>query len=215
MVATAPPGIDASPRTACCDVRPVAVRQRRLLAVVLAVNAAMFVGELVAGILAHSTALLADSADMLGDAIAYAFSLYVVGRGPVWQVRGARLKGAIMAAFGIGVLLEVASKLVQGVTPRAEIMSGVGLLALLANAAVLGALWRHRADDLNMRSVWLCSRNDVIANGGVLLAAVGVHLTGTPWPDIVIGLAIASLFLASAVGVLRAARRTLAPSRST
>jgi Co/Zn/Cd efflux system component len=182
--------------------------------VVLAINLAMFVVELAAGLLAHSTALLADSADMLGDAIVYGFSLYVIGRGPAWQARAALLKGTIMAAFGAGILVEVGTKLVRGVTPSAELMSGVGLLALAANASVLGFLWRHRADDLNMRSVWLCSRNDVVANAGVILAALAVALTGSAWPDIVIGLAIAGLFVASAVDVIRAALRPVASSRA-
>ncbi|HEV8474911.1 MAG TPA: cation transporter [Methylomirabilota bacterium] len=189
----------------CCEVRPIHERQRSVLRVVLWINAAMFVLEFGAGVVAHSTALLADSVDMLGDAIVYGFSLYVIGRGPAWQARGALLKGGIMAAFGVGVLVEVGAKLARGVTPSATLMSGVGLLALVANGAVLLFLWRHRADDLNMRSVWLCSRNDVVANAAVLLAALGVGLTGSPWPDIAVGLGIASLFIASAIGVVRAA----------
>lgn len=194
----------------CCEIRPVADRQRRVLRLVLAINLAMFLVELTAGLLAHSTALLADSADMLGDALVYAFSLYVIGRGAAWQARAALLKGGIMAAFGAGILVEVGTKLARGVTPSADVMSGVGLLALAANASVLAMLWRHRADDINMRSVWLCSRNDVMANAGVLLAALGVALTGSAWPDIAMGLGIAGLFVASAVGVIRAAFRPFA-----
>ena len=191
----------------CCEVHPVHNRQRRVLRVVLAINAAMFLVEMVAGVMAQSTALLADSADMLGDTIVYGFSLYVIARGPVWQARAALLKGVIMAAFGVGILVEVGTKLARGVTPSADLMSGIGLLALAANASVLVFLWRHRADDLNMRSVWLCSRNDVVANAGVLLAALGVALTGSAWPDIAVGLGIAGLFVASAVGVILAALR--------
>ena len=189
----------------CCEIRPVEARQRRILHVVLWINALMFLVELVAGIMAHSTALLGDSVDMLGDAIVYGFSLYVIGRGPVWQTRGALLKGAIMALFAAGIGVEVVLKIARGVTPGAEVMSIVGLVALAANGAVLLALWRHRGDDLNMRSAWLCSRNDVVANAGVLVAALGVALTGTAWPDIVVGVGIASLVGASAVHVLRAA----------
>lgn len=196
----------------CCEVQPVHDDQRRVLRLVLAVNAAMFLIELVAGLAARSTALLADSADMLGDAMVYGFSLYAVARGPVWQARAALLKGGIMGAFAVGIAAEVAAKLARGVTPSAEVMSGVGALALAANGAVLLALWRHRADDLNMRSVWLCSRNDVAANGGVLLAALGVALTGSAWPDVATGLAIAALFATSALGVIRAALRRPAPS---
>jgi len=199
----------------CCEVRPVESRQRRTLIGVLAANAVMFAVEIVAALVAHSTSLLADSADMLGDVIVYAFSLYVIGRGVVWQTRAALLKGGIMAVFGAGVLVEAVAKLVSGVTPDGGIMSAIGLLALAVNAAVLAALWRHRADDLNMRSVWLCSRNDVIANGAVLLAALGVTLTSSAWPDIVVGLGIAGLFIGSAVDVVRSAMSPLAGSRSS
>ena len=186
-----------------------------MLRLVLAINAVMFLVELVAGLLAHSTALLADAGDMLGDSIVYAFSIYVIARGPAWQARAAMVKGGIMAVFGIAVFIEVLVKLVQGVTPDAGLMSGIGLLALAANLTVLFALFRHRTDDLNMRSVWLCSRNDVLANLGVLAAAISVRLTGAAWPDIVIGIAIAVLFVGSAAEVIRSALRPafVAPSR--
>ena len=185
-----------------------------MLQIVLAINVVMFLVEIVGGVLARSTAPLADSADMLGDSIVYTFSLYAVARGPVWQSRAALLKGSIMAVFGAGVLAEVGAKLIGGVTPRADLMSWIGVLALAANAGVLVLLWRHRADDLNMRSVWLCSRNDVVANVGVLLAALGVALTGSGWPDIAVGLGIAALFMTSAVDVIRAALRPTLSSRA-
>jgi Co/Zn/Cd efflux system component len=190
---------------ACCSVRQVPARQRRTLSIVLTVNLAMFAVELVAGLVAHSTALLADSADMLGDAVVYGFSLYVVGRAPIWLSRAALLKGLIMAGFGLAVLLEVGAKLARGLAPDPEIMWSVALAALAANAVALALLWRHRSDDINMGSAWLCSRNDVAANAGVLAAAVVVGLSGSAWPDIVVGLAIAALFGLSAVGVIRAA----------
>jgi Co/Zn/Cd efflux system component len=197
----------------CCAIADeVPARQRRVLQLVLAINTVMFVVELGAGLRAHSTALLADSVDMLGDAIVYAFSLYVIGRGSVWQARGAVLKGSIMAAFGVGVVAEVALKLARGVVPSATLMSGVGVLALAANAAALALLWRRRGDDVNMRSAWLCSRNDVAANVGVLAAAGGVALTGSAWPDVAIGGAIAALFVTAAVEVIRAGGRQLRPS---
>ena len=195
----------------CCAVRPIHESQRRVLQVVLWINAAMFVAELAAGVLAHSTALIADSVDMLGDAIVYGFSLYVIGRGPEWQARGALLKGGIMAIFGAGVLLEVVAKLARGLTPEASIMWVAALVALAANGSVLGLLWRHRGDDVNMRSAWLCSRNDVTANAGVLVAALGVGLTGSAWPDILIGLAIAALFVLSAAAVIRQALAAAPP----
>jgi cation diffusion facilitator family transporter len=192
----------------CCEIRPVQARQRRVLRVVLWINLGMFLAELAAGIVAHSTALLADSVDMLGDAIVYGFSLYVVARAPLWQRRAALLKGCVMAGFGIGIAVEVASKLARGLTPEAGIMWAVAVAALVANGSVLALLRRHRADDINMRSAWLCSRNDVIANGGVLLAALGVAGSGGAWPDILVGLAIAALFATSAAGVIRDALAT-------
>jgi Co/Zn/Cd efflux system component len=194
----------------CCEIRTdVPQRQRRVLQIVLWINAAMFVGEFGAGLLAHSTALLADSVDMLGDAIVYGFSLYVVARGGLWQAKAALLKGVIMAAFGVGVLVEVVLKITRGVVPAADLMSGVGLVALAANFFCVLLLARRRGDDINMRSAWVCSRNDVVANMGVLLAAGAVALTGSAWPDILMGLLIATLFGTSAVSVIQGARREL------
>ena len=195
----------------CCEIRQdVPERQRRVLQVVLAVNAAMFVVELGAGIRGHSTSLVADSVDMLGDAIVYGASLSVLARGARWQARVALGKGLLMAAFGAGVLVEVATKLQRGLLPAAEVMGWVGLLALGANAACLALLWRHRGDDLNMRSAYICSLNDVAGNAGVLLASVGVALLQSAWPDIAVGLVIAGMFGASAIGVIGKARQQLA-----
>ena len=190
---------------ACCEIRPIDRRQRRVLLVVLRINLAMFALEFAAGVLAHSTALLADSVDMFGDAVVYGFSLYVIGRGDPWQARGALLKGSIMAAFAAGIAVEIVVKLARGLTPDGEVMSAVAFVALLANTSVLLFLWRHRSDDLNMRSAWLCSRNDVIANASVVLAAGFVWLSGSAWPDIVAGVAIAALFASSAVSIIRQA----------
>lgn len=198
----------------CCDIRAdVPERQRRTLRAVLWINAAMFLAEFGAGLLAHSTALLADSVDMLGDAIVYGFSLYVVHRGTMWQARAALLKGATMAAFGVGVLVEVALKIARGVVPTADLMAGVGVIALGANVLCLSLLWRRKGDDINMRSAWVCSRNDVAANVGVVVAAGVVAATGSAWPDILIGLLIAVMFGSSAVGVIRQARRALRPTQ--
>ncbi|ETX06197.1 cation transporter [Candidatus Entotheonella palauensis] len=193
----------------CCDHKAEALsvlreRQRGVLQLVLAINAVMFVVEGTAGLLAHSTSLLADSLDMLGDAFVYALSLYALHRSQSWRAGAALTKGLIMAAFGIGVVIEAAFKLSVGVVPQGSLMGIFGLLALAANVSCLVLLMRHRSDDLNMHSTWVCSRNDVIANGGVLLAAAGVSMTGTVWPDMVIGLVIAGFFLFSAWGVIRA-----------
>jgi len=194
----------------CCAVMTgVTGEQRRVLQIVLWINVVMFLVECSAGLLGDSTALLADSVDMLGDAVVYGFSLYVVSRGRVWQARAALLKGAVMAAFGLGVLVEAALKVVQGSLPAAGLMGGVGLLALAANLRCLLLLRRRRADDINMRSAWLCSRNDVMANAGVLMAAAGVFVTGSAWPDISMGLLIAAMFVRSALAVIGEARRSL------
>jgi len=194
----------------CCEVRAdIPERQRRVLRVVLWINITMFLMECVAGVIANSTALLADSVDMLGDAIVYGFSLYVIARGTVWQTRAALLKGLIMAAFGLGVLVQVGVKLLTGLTPSAEIMGGIGLVALIANAICLALLWSRRTDDINMRSAWVCSLNDVGANVAVLVAGAAVALSGSGWPDILVGLLIASMFAVSAARVIRSATRHL------
>jgi Co/Zn/Cd efflux system component len=169
----------------------------------------MFLIEFAAGLLANSTSLLADSVDMLGDAIVYGFSLYVVARGAQWQARAALLKGAIMACFGGGLLAQVALKLALGLTPSVEVMGAVGFLALVANLVCLVLLWGRRADDINMRSAWICSRNDVVGNAGVLLAATAVAVTASAWPDIVIGLLMGTVFAGSALRIIRDARHQL------
>jgi cation diffusion facilitator family transporter len=193
---------------ACCrekeeEVANLQANHGRTLRIVLAINAAFFVIEFVAGILAHSTALLADSLDMLGDSLVYGLSLYVLSRSPRWKVSAAIAKGGIMVAFGIGVLIEAVYKAVAGQVPIYETIGIVGVLALLANAFCFALLYRHKSDNLNMRSTWLCSRNDVIANAAVLAAAFGVYVSQSAWPDVIIGAAIAVLFLKSASTVLR------------
>jgi len=192
-----------------CDIDALKVRQSNVLKWVLLINALMFVVEISAGLVANSTALLADSLDMLGDALVYGFSLYVIAREPRWQAVSALIKGIIMAVFGLFVLGEAVYKMFTPLMPVAGVIGGVGLLALAANTVCALLLWRHRSDDINMRSVWLCSRNDVIANSGVLLAAAGVWWLASRWPDIGIGLVIAAIFLRSAVHVLAAAAAEL------
>jgi Co/Zn/Cd efflux system component len=197
----------------CCEVREIPREQRRVLQVVLWINVVMFFVESAAGLLGNSTALLADSVDMLGDAIVYGFSLYVVDRGLMWQARAAVLKGGVMAAFAVGVLVQVVVKIVRGLPPMVEVMGAVGLLAFAANVWCLVLLWRRRGDDINMRSAWICSRNDVAGNAGVLVAAGAVTLTGSPWPDIAVGLLLAVMFGYSAARVIRDASRAVAVSR--
>ena len=192
-----------------CEIDALRTRQSSTLKIVLVINATMFIVELVAGLLGSSVSLVADSLDMLGDALVYAFSLYVVARSSAMKAREALLKGAIMAAFGIFVLGQAIYRIVFPQLPVFEAIGAIGLLALAANSVCFFLLWRHRADDINMSSVWLCSRNDIIANVSVLLAAVGVWLTHSGWPDILVGLALAVLFLRSALFVLREAIKEL------
>jgi len=198
----------------CCIDKASAVerlreRQVATLRIVLLVNAAMFIVELVFGLLAGSVALLADSLDMLGDSLVYGFSLYVVARGPLWKVRAAVAKAAMMGLFGAFVFGQLVYRLVVPEVPTFETMGAVGALALAANGVCFAMLWRHRAEDINMRSVWLCSRNDVIANVSVLLAAWAVWITLSPWPDIAVGALICALFFRSAFLVAREARAEL------
>jgi cation diffusion facilitator family transporter len=185
------------------------VRQSQTLRLVLAANATMFVVELVAGLLAGSVALLADSLDMLGDALVYGFSLYVVARGPVWKARAAVAKAAVMGLFGAFVFGQLVYKLLYPQLPAFETMGLVGALALAVNGACFALLWRHRAEDINMRSVWLCSRNDLIANISVMVAAWAVWATTSPWPDIAVGALVCAVFFRSAFLVAREARTQL------
>jgi cation diffusion facilitator family transporter len=196
----------------CCDhheAEGMAARRAGALRVVFGINAGMFLAEFTAGLLIGSTALLGDSLDMLGDALVYGFSLYALGRSLRWRNGAALLKGLGMAGFGLAVLAHALFQLAHGAAPAGGPMAAVAALAMAANAICFALLYRHRAADLNMRSTWLCSRNDLIANAGVLLAAVGVHATGSSWPDILVGIAIAGLFLATAAGVLKASADAL------
>jgi Co/Zn/Cd efflux system component len=188
-----------------CEIEALRTRQAATLKSVLAINAIMFIVEFASGLAAGSVSLLADSLDMLGDATVYGFSLYAVAHGARQKALSALLKGGVMAGFGLVVLAQATYKVLNPQAPVAEIIGGIGVLALLANSVCLALLWRHRNEDINMSSVWLCSRNDIIANVSVLGAAFAVWWLGSAWPDIVVGVAIAILFLRSAVFVLRGA----------
>lgn len=188
-----------------CEIEALRNRQSSTLKIVLGINAVMFMVELAAGLLSGSVSLVADSLDMLGDALVYGFSIYVIARGARMKAKAALFKGGIMAVFGLFVLGQAVYKIVFPQVPVFEAIGVIGLLALAANGLCFALLWRHRADDINMSSVWLCSRNDIIANVSVLFAAAGVWLTHSGWPDILVGLALAALFLRSALFVLREA----------
>jgi len=193
-----------------CEIEALRNRQSSTLKIVLGINAVMFLVELTAGLLSGSVSLVADSLDMLGDTLVYGFSIYVVARGARMKAKAALFKGGIMAAFGLFVLGQAVYKIVFPQVPVFEAIGAIGLLALVTNSICFALLWRHRADDINMSSVWLCSRNDIIANVSVLFAAVGVWLTHSGWPDILVGLALAALFLRSSLFVLRGAIKVAA-----
>jgi cation diffusion facilitator family transporter len=174
---------------------------RRVLIIVLAINAAMFVLEFGAGLIAHSAALMADSMDMLGDALVYAVSLYALDRSLRWRAGAALFKGGFILLLGLGVIYQIVVKVLHGVPPSSALMLIFGALALLANLVCLRLLWSFRADNVNLSSTFECSRNDVIANTGVIAAAGGVALFNSPWPDIAVAVVIAFLFFRSAFRV--------------
>ncbi len=185
-----------------CELSKLKKQQAHVLWVVLLINIVMFAIEFGAGIHGDSLALSADSLDMLGDALVYASSLYVINKSSKAQAGTAFLKGSIMFLLAIAVFARASYQLVTGATPEAAIMGTVGVVALLANLLCLVLLTRHREDNLNMSSVWLCSRNDIIANTSVLAAAALVFLTHSVLPDFAVGLLLAFVFAKSAGKVL-------------
>jgi len=196
----------------CCSAKSATLEtlarqadQRRVLVIVLAINAVMFVLEFGAGVIAGSAALMADASDMLGDALVYAVSLYALARSDRWKAGAAMLKGVVILALGIGIAVNVVLKVRSGVPPSSALMLGFGALALVANLVCFRLLTRFRHQDVNMASTWECSRNDLINNTGVILAAVLVWWLASPWPDIVIGSLMALIFLRSAFRVMREA----------
>lgn len=196
-----------------CAIEALQARQGATLRIVLAINAVMFVVVLAAGLLARSTALLADSLDNLGDALTYGLSLYAVSRGARSKAKVALFKGGLILAAGLFVLGQVIYGALHPGVPVFETMGIVSLVALAANAACLALLWKHRAEDVNMSSVWECSRNDIASNLSVFIAAGAVWLTQSGWPDLVVGAALACLFLRSAVNVSVNAFRELRSGR--
>ena len=184
-------------------------RYRKILWVALIVNLAMFVIEISAGFKSGSTSLLADAIDFFGDAANYGVSLAVLSAGVVLRARAALLKGVCMMAFGLFVLGRAAWMHSLGGTPEALTMGSIGFLALVANVAVAAMLYAYREGDANMRSVWLCSRNDAIGNVAVMLAALGVVGTGSAWPDLLVACGMAMLALTGGWSVLAQALREM------
>jgi Co/Zn/Cd efflux system component len=176
---------------------------RRVLWTVLTINGAMFLGEIGAGLAAGSASLQADALDFFGDAANYAISLMVVGMALHYRANAALAKGATMGLFGLWIIGAVIWHALHGTLPSAVTMGIVGSTALVANAASFGLLWAYRGGDANMRSAWICARNDVLGNLAVLLAALGVFGTQTGWPDIIVAAIMAGLALQGATVVVR------------
>ena len=187
--------------------------QRRILAVVLVINAVMFLVEAGAGWGAESVSLQADALDFLGDSINYATALFVLSKPLRWRAGAAFIKGLAMLCFGVFVLAASAYNALTGASPAAPVMGMIGLLALAANLGAALILFRFRKGDANLRSVWLCSRNDAIGNLAVLAAAGGVALSGGLWPDLAVGLIMASLAAWAGQSVLRQALGELREAR--
>ena len=195
---------------ACAPLPPSQDRRfRRVLWIALIANATMFLVEAGASWSADSTALLADAVDFLGDAANYGVSLMALAAGALWRSRVALAKGWTMALYGVAVLLVAAWNLWRGVVPEPATMAVVGFLAFAVNTAVAVLLYAYRSGDANMRSVWLCSRNDAIGNVAVLLAAAGVFGTGTIWPDVAVAAVLGLLGLSAGRRVIVHAREEL------
>jgi len=195
----------------CCPApTPAADRAyRRVLVIALVLNATMFAVELVSGVASGSSSLLADAVDFAGDASNYALSLGALALAPAWRPRVAFYKGLSMGAYGVLVIAASAWHAQRGTVPVAATMGAVALLALAVNVGVAALLYRYRAGDADMRSVWLCSRNDAIANVAVMAAAAGVLGSGSGWPDWLVAALLASLALTAAASVVRHARHEI------
>lgn len=188
---------------------------RRVLWWVIAINAIMFGVELTGGLMARSVSLQADALDFLGDAATYGISMAVLSLSLRWRASAALVKGASMGLFGLWVIGNSVYHLLFPGVPSAPIMGSIGFVALIANVVSALMLYRHRTGDSNMRSVWLCSRNDAISNLAVIIAASGVWATDTGWPDLFVGALMASLALSSSYHVIRQARGELAEAAAS
>lgn len=192
-----------------CAVEALQARQRGTLKIVLGINALMFFVIAAAALYGNSTALLADSLDNLGDALTYGLSLYAVSRGAALKAKVALFKGALIFLAAAVVAAQIVYRLFVPATPLFEVMGVFSVLGLIANGICLWLLTRHRHDDVNMSSVWECSRNDIATNLSVFLAAGAVWLTGSYWPDLIVALGLVWLLMRSALQVIRSARAEL------
>lgn len=189
-----------------CHAEAGTPQERKILIIALVLNAAMFVIDLMTGILAQSTSLIADSLDMFADASAYGIALAAIGRSAGFKASAARLSGTVLLALGLGAVLEVFRRAIHGSEPVGSIMFGVALLALAVNTTVLKLLAKHKKGEVHLRATWIFTRADVVANLGVLAAAALVQLSGSPLPDLAVGLAIGLYVTKEALEILREAR---------
>lgn len=200
--------------TGCgCEVEIKDASQKRVLVVLLVINALMFVVELGFGWVAESTALIADSLDNLADAVVYGIGLYAVGRSMVHKANAALLSGYFQAALGVLIVLDIGRRVWMGSEPTSELMIIVGFAALVANVICLLLMQKHRNGEVHMRASWIFSKNDVIANIGVMTAGGLVAMLGSRWPDIVIGIIVATVILRGARTIVVDAKKTLADNR--
>jgi len=189
-----------------CSIEVESRQQRRVLITLLSINAAMFVLEIVTGILAESTGLIADSLDMLADAVVYGIGLYAVGRAASAKIRAAFASGYFQLALALIVALDVGRRAVFGSDPEPAFMMLVGLVALAANVVCLALIAKHRDGGVHMRASWIFSKNDVIANVGIIVSGGIVYVAGSRWPDLVVGIAIAYLVFRGALAIIDDAR---------
>ncbi len=190
-----------------CEIEIKNKDQRRVLILLLAINGVMFIAEIVAGIMGDSTALIADSLDMLADAAVYAIGLYAVGRSLLVKAKAAHVSGILQIVLGLGVLFDIVRRTVVGSEPESVMMIAVGIVALIANTICLVLIYKHRQGEVHMRASWVFSKNDVIANLGVISGGFLVAYTGSPYPDLFIGLIIAAIVIRGGIHIIKDANR--------
>lgn len=190
-----------------CEVEIRDTSQKKVLYWLLGINATLFLLEIIVGWLAQSTALIADSLDMLADAVVYGIGLYAVGRAAADKVRAARWSGYFQGLLALLILADIVRRMIFGSEPVSMLMIGMGIIALIGNLICLRLIYAHRHGDVHMRASWIFSANDVIANIGVIIAGLLVMWLDTRWPDLIIGLIIAAVILRGAWRILDDARR--------
>lgn len=190
-----------------CELEIESKEQSRVLWLLLSINATMFVAEVVVGIIAESTGLIADSLDMLADAAVYGIGLYAVGRAANIKVRAASISGVFQIVLALGVVAEIVRRLIWGSEPQALFMIVVSIVAMSANVGCLALISRHRDGEVHMRASWIFSKNDVIANSGVILAGILVYQLDSRWPDLVIGTVIVLVVLRGGLSIIADARQ--------